>query len=125
MIKKIVLAFLATLLFFFISPAVQAQNTVENSISKAGETLNDLKSFEKIPGAEEISLIAATIKKISTAYQTVKLQITNIIDYFQKIIQFSLETLEKIKNGGLKIKNYIENKISYISGKYEVKILLT
>lgn len=125
MAKKVVLFFFITLSFFFISIAAQAQNTAESSLNKIEKATDNLESIEKLPGAEEISLIASTIKNAAETYRSAKSQITNTISYCQKIIRSAKELLKKMENSGLKIKKYIKDKISLFSKKYGINSLLT
>ena len=119
MAKKIVLFFFITLIFSFASAAVLAGDIEKDSLNEIEKASDSLKNIEKLPGAEEISLIASTIKNAATAYQSIKSQIASAIGYCQKIAQFVKESFKKIKNSGLKIKKYIEDKINFIENKIQ------
>ncbi len=125
MAKKAVLFFSIILFFFFISIAVQARDAAGVSPNEVIKSADGLKNIETLPGAEEIGLIASTIKSAAKTYQSVKSQVASAIGYCQKIIQSLKEFLEKIKSGGFKIKKYIEDKINFISKKYEINSPLT
>lgn len=117
MVKKIVLSFFITL-FFFNTIAVNAQGAIENSIKQAEKTVDGLKNIEKIPIAEDVGWAVSTIKSSVVAYQTIKMQIIDFVNYFRKAIQFINEFLERIKD-------YVNDKIGYVSKKYEINPFLT
>lgn len=125
MAKKVVLFFFITLFFSFISIAAQTRDAAGSSLNEAMESADNLKNIENLPGAEEIGLISSTIKNAAKTYQSFKSRIAKAIGYCQKIIQSLKESLEKIKSGGFKIKKYIEEKINFISKKYEINSPLT
>lgn len=124
MAKKIVLYFFITLLFTFISNAAQAQNIMINSLKEVKNATDNLKNVENLPSADEIGIISSAIKSAANTYQIVKSGITDQAGFFQKIVQSLKESWEKIMNGGFKIKNYIEEKITLIYKKGEVNSLL-
>lgn len=124
MAKKVFSFFFMTLLLFFISVAAQAQNTAENPLNKFEKTANNLKNIESLPVIKEVNSIALTVKDISAGYQYIKSRIAGAIDYYQKNIQTLKESLEKIKNDGLRIKKYIEDKINTIFKSYKTDLSL-
>ncbi|MDP3057757.1 MAG: hypothetical protein Q8N37_04575 [bacterium] len=124
MAKKFVLYFFITLLFSFASIAAQARNITVNSLEEVKNTTDNLKNIENLPSADEIGIISSAIKSAAKTYQVIKTQITDQTGFFQKIFQSLKESWEKIMDGGLKFKNYIEEKIALISKRYEVNSLL-
>lgn len=116
MIKSFISFFVISFLIF---PAAQAE-TLTETLNKTKEAAgNGLSLVESLPGAEEVGAIVSMIKSATDAYRTISAQITSAISYSQEIIQLLKESLEKIKSDGLKIKEYVENKINFIIEKYE------
>jgi len=68
MAKKVVLFFFIILFFYFTSIRAVAQNIPENSFNEIKKAANNLKNVEKLPSAENIGLIASTIKNTTEAY---------------------------------------------------------
>lgn len=124
MLKKIILFFFVILLSFSISVSAQAQNTAENSINESGNATESLNNIEKLPTAEDISAIASTIKKAIETYQSLKIRVISLYNYFQMAYQSIKEAAEKIENGGRKTKEYIEYKLNRISKKHEINLRL-
>lgn len=124
MAKKFVLYFFITLLFSFSFITAQAQNITVNSLKEVKNATDNLKNIENLPSADEIGIISSAIKSAARTYQLIKSQITDQAGFFQKIFQSLKESWGKIIDGGLKFKNYIEEKIALVSKRYEVNSLL-
>lgn len=124
MAHKIILFFILILFFSFISVAVHAQNITADSLNNIKEKTDNLKNIKNLPSAEDIGLIASTIRNAAETYRSIKLKIINAVDYFQNIIKSIIKIWKKIKNSGIEIKNYIENKTDFISKKYSINLSL-
>lgn len=121
MLKKIVFFFFINLLLFFISTAGNEASAKENSINETLESSNYLTNIESLPIVQDIGLIALTIRSAAETYRSTMTKIDATIQYSQNILRSLKETSEKIKNGGYKIKKYIDSKIDYFSANYQIR----
>lgn len=117
---KIISFFIIILFSILISITVQAQDISADAFNNIKEKADSLKNIGKLPSAEDIGLFASTIRNVAETYQLIKSKIVNTINYCQNIIKSSKEIWEKIENGGIKIKKYIEDKIGLIYKKYSI-----